>query len=71
MHRTRNQNREEFRLTGESIDDMLRSVRRILSARQYRELLKSVSESDSYAEKKHLTYASIQAKTRTDAVNPD
>lgn len=71
MHRTRNQNREEFRLTGESIDDMLRSVRRILSAKQYRELLKSVSEADGYAEKKHLIYASIQAKTRINAVSPD
>ena len=68
MHRTRNQNREEFHLTGESIDDMLRSAKRILSAGQHRELLKTVGETSSYAEKKHLIYASIQAKKRTDAV---
>ena len=65
MHRNRNQNREEFHLTGESIDDMLRSAGRILSARQYRNLRKAVREADSYAEKKHLIYADIQAKTRT------
>ena len=64
MHRSRNQNREEFHLSGERIDDMLRSVKLILSAKQYRELLKSVNETDGYAEKKHLIYASIQAKTR-------
>ena len=64
MHRTRVQNREDFRISGGNIDNMLRSAKRILTAKQYRDLRNAVSEMDGYAEKKHLIYASIQAKIR-------
>ena len=67
MHRNRNQIHEELQISGENPDVMLRSVKKILTAKQYKNLCQAVSSANSYAEKKYLIYASIQAKTRNTA----
>ena len=64
MHRNRNQLREEFYLTGDSISEMLRSAKIILSAKQYKDLRRAVSATNGYADKKGLIFASIQAKAQ-------
>ena len=64
MHRNRNQLREEFYLTGDSISEMLRSAKIILSAKQYKDLRKAVNATNGYADKKGLIFASIQAKAQ-------
>ena len=52
MHRNRNQLREEFYLTGDSISEMLRSAKIILSAKQYKDLRRAVNATNGYADKK-------------------
>ena len=64
MHRNRNQLREEFYLTGDRIDDLLRSAKTVLSARQYKELRRSVNQTVGYAEQRGLIFASVQAKAQ-------
>ena len=64
MHRNRNQLREEFYLTGDSISEMLRSAKIILSAKQYKDLRRAVNATNGYADKKGLIFASIQAKAQ-------
>ena len=64
MHRNRNQLREEFYLTGDSISEMLRSAKIILSAKQYKDLRRAVNATNGYADKKGLIFASVQAKAQ-------
>ena len=64
MHRNRNQLREDFYLTGDSITDLLRSAKTVLSARQYKELRRAVNQTVGYAEQRGLIFASIQAKAQ-------
>ena len=64
MHRNRNQLQEEFYLTGDSISEMLRSAKIILSAKQYKDLRRAVNATNGYADKKGLIFASIQAKAQ-------
>ena len=64
MHRTRNQNREDFRLTGESIPELLHSAKTVLSEKQYRELCAAVNEVSSYPAKKELIFAAAKAKIK-------
>ncbi len=68
MHRTRNQNREPVCIGRRSIQKTLRSVKGKIPPRQYKELCDCVNQAESYSAKKHLIYASIQAKKKTDAV---
>ena len=62
MHRTRNENRAGIQMSGNSISSMLRSVKGRISPRKYKELCCRVNQAESYSAKKHLIYASIQAK---------
>ncbi|MDE6730787.1 MAG: hypothetical protein K2J71_08455 [Oscillospiraceae bacterium] len=64
MHRTKIQNRENFRLHGSSISAMLRSVKGRMSPKQYKELCCQVNQASSYSAKKGLIFASIQAKQK-------
>ena len=64
MHRTRNQNREGFRLTGGSIPELLHAAKIVLSVRQYKELTASVNDAVSYAEKKRRILAAIHQKKK-------
>jgi len=62
MHRTRNQNRTGIQMSGSSVSAMLRSVKGGMSPKKYKELCFRVNNASTYAQKKHLIYASIQAK---------
>ena len=64
MHRNRNQLREGFCLTGDSIPDLLRQAKIVLSARQYKELRRKVNQTVGYAEQRGLIFASIQSKMK-------
>lgn len=65
MHRTRNQSRENFQMSGRSISAMLKSVKGQMSPRQYKELCYQVNQANGYSAKKGLIFASIQAKQKT------
>lgn len=64
MHRTRNQSREGFQMSGRSISAMLKSVKGQISPKQYKELCYQVNQASSYSAKKGLIFASIQAKQK-------
>ena len=64
MHRNRNQLREGFYLTGDSITGLLHSAKTVLSARQYKELRRAVNQTVGYAEQRGLIFASVQAKAQ-------
>lgn len=64
MHRTRNQNKEDFRPNGESIPELLHSAKTVLSEKQYRELCAAVNEVSGYPAKRELIFAAVQARIK-------
>lgn len=64
MHRTRNQNKEDFRPNGESIPELLHAAKIVLSVRQYKELTAAVNDAVGYAEKKRRILAAIHQKKK-------